>query len=264
MNPGHIVVQSRDVAVLHELSQSRAVAVRHLAQLYFNQSRVAAYKRLQLLCRAGLTSMQRTPPGLPDVVQLTRQGYSILSDHHAPAFSWSQVQRRQRVRLTAITHELAVMDVKSSLARGSRLGKMRCFSTAGLERVILDPMGQRSNRLPLPTPDAYIQTFNGGRLEHFFLELDTGSQCHQVIEEKIRAYRQSRCVDPSGPTGHRGSSKATAPFRVLVVCLTPRRRDELIACLQHMRPPVRTFAIVTLLKDLEAGRNGHSSNNPES
>lgn len=255
MTPGGFVLQPRDIAILRELSESRAIGSRHLACLLFHGSIGAAYKRLRSLCRANLICLIRTPAGYPDRVQLTHRGYRVLSDHEEPAFSWAEVQRRHRVSHTVLRHELAIMDVKSYLASGSPLGKLIHFLTHGTDRVLSHSMGLRNKRIDLPTPDAYIQLVDGdNHVNHFFLELDTGSQTHRVIENKIRKYRLAKLTNRSSSNRHLQGAASTKPFRLLFVCLTPQRREQLIHCLKNMRPPVRTFAIVTLLSDLEQGK----------
>lgn len=251
MSHENIVPQQRDIAILRELSESRAVAIRHLAAFYFLGSRGAAYKRLQSLHKAGLIDVYRTTPGYPDIVQLTIAGYKLLSDHQVPVFLWPQVQRRQCVSDSVLRHELAVMDVRASLARGSKYGKLRQFLTHRIDRMFLNPPSWRC--ITRPTPDAYIRLSHAAsRANHFFLEVDTGSQRHQIIEDKIRAYRQIKRL---GLAVQKPRAHLTAPamqFRVLFVCLTDGRRDGLIACLQNMHPPVRSFAVVMTLSELES------------
>lgn len=243
----NIVIQARDIAILKELVESRAVTTRHFAQLFFNGSDGAARKRLRLMRQAGWINVRTTTPGTSDLLQLTRSGYQLLTHYETPALEWPQVARRQRVNSSMLQHELAVMDTNCALARTSQL---MGFTTIRPDRYLRPRIRSRGSHHSLPYPDAHLQLEADTGVGHFFLELDNGTQRLSTIQEKVQAYRDAVCVLPAGTA----DAPAAVPFRILFVCRTLQRRDNLASCMLAMTPPVRRFCVLVLLDDLSRGR----------
>jgi hypothetical protein len=107
----------------------------------------------------------------------------------------------------------------------------------------------------MPYPDAYLQLKTDRGIDHFFMELDNGTQRLSTIQQKVQAYRKTACLDlPMGAGLQRARTATTVPFRILFVCLSHRRRDSLASCMLKMKPPVRRFCVLALLSDLNEAR----------
>src|SRR5438874_7656748 len=113
-----IVIQTRDLALLRGLFESRLMTLSHAAILYFDGREEAAKKRLQKLKAAGIVAERRRKAYEPSLLFLTSKAFGILRDQGVlseyPTLTYAALQRRVQVSDLTLRHELEVMGVKVS------------------------------------------------------------------------------------------------------------------------------------------------------
>ena len=240
----NIRIQPRDIEILRELAEMPAVMLKHLAALYFDGSRDAAYKRLGALRRAGLiTSLQRHGDTGCHLFRITRPGYRVLNQSVPDLESWRCTKASQR-KLSASKecHELDIMTTKVALMLAERREqhvRLESFTTNVGQHLTSVSNLSTGWRL---IPDAYICLTDRVRRHHFYLEVDRSTQSHRVIQNKVLLYRQACKRNMMSARSSRETSNSSPSFRVLFVCQGSDRRDNLAGASLSLNPPVSTLA----------------------
>jgi len=131
-----VEIQERDFSILRGLFESRIMTSAHIATLHFDGKPEAAKKRLQKLKAAGLLGERKRRPYEPSVLFLTRQALALLDAQGVlaeyPRLDSDSLDKRSRVGVLTIRHELEVMDVKAafhSAIKRAPLFKIAEFTT---------------------------------------------------------------------------------------------------------------------------------------
>jgi len=246
-----IVIQERDIELLKLLLHSRILTLAHAAVLIFGGSKEAAKKRVQKLKANGLILERRRKAYEQGVLFLSKKGFLVLKERgelppecdNIPSFS-----KRALVSELTLKHELEVMDVKTAfyreaekrdditIAEFSTWPKLYEFSVRD-ERD--GPFGRRIK----VKPDGFIRLHqhepDGSLWEQmFFLEVDRSTEKLEILVARMRFYnafyRSGGMAERNQKTRER---YADFPFRVLVVCKSTERVNNLRRLLQEITPP---------------------------
>jgi hypothetical protein len=103
-------------------------------------------------------------------------------------------------------------------------------------------------------PDGHIRFIekedDGKEEHHFFFEADTGSEKLELVVEKCLNYREHyRSGGYAVFCGGKREEYKELPFRVLIVCNSERRRNNLLGKLLETEPPFSTMILVTTLAE---------------
>jgi hypothetical protein len=257
----------RDYRLLRGLFESRVMTVKHASDLYFDGNLDAAYKRLWKLKNARLVAERTRPrPYDPSILYLTRQGFELLTGDGRvidyPAIGWQTMQKRTNVSTLTLQHELDVMTAKSAFT--TAIAKTDTFKIAEFStwpRLFAFPSKTVSphgyGKRVWIKPDAFIRVreidpHGFDATEHFFyLELDRSTEPLSRLQAKAGAYAEHY---RSGGLAKRFGASAEAyeqfPFRVLIVCKSDERRNNIAAALLARRPPILTLVWLTNFDDL--------------
>jgi len=263
--PSTVALQDRDMAVLRELFESRVMTISHVAILHFNGSEDAATKRLQKLKAAGFVSERPRRSFEPSVLQIARAGIKILADRGVfqeyPLFDLPALERRAHVSALTVAHELEVLDVKAALARAVR--SQPAFSVAEfvtwplLLTFSILPPGPNKGEVTV-RPDGFIRLqereSDGGVSEHtFYLELDRSTETLDTLVSRAVCYL---AYYRSGGFAEKCGGLRTAfqdyPFRVLIVCKTAERRNNIAERLLQSNPPIFRHAWLSTIEEAVA------------
>jgi hypothetical protein len=242
-------LQPRDFALLRGLFESRVMTLAQLSALYFDGKREMAKKRVQKLKLARIVRERPRMFGEPSILFLGRRAFEILrtSGHLSdyPHISINDLEKRAAVSNLTLRHELEVMDVKVAMLRAicaTNNFRLMEFATWPLlyRFRACGPDGQAVT----VRPDGFLRLHevepDGGLSEHcFFLEVDRSTESLDVLTDRCSCYsdyyRSGGFALRHG--GARGDYKSY-PFRVIVICRSEQRRDNLIARLRNCRPPI--------------------------
>jgi len=253
----------RDYRLLLGLFESRVMTISHAASLYFSGSLDAARKRVWKLKNARLvTERTRNRPYDPSILYLTRQGFERLSATNRltdyPAIGWPTMEKRTNVSPLTLQHELDVMTTKAAIVSaivGTDTYSITEFST--WPRLFAFPVGRGTTTHGLTKPDAFIRIreidadgFHD--TEHrFYLELDRSTESLSRLQAKAGAYVEHyRSGGLARRFGAASENYAQFPFRVLIVCPTAERRNNIARAMLHRHPPILTMVWVTTLEEL--------------
>jgi len=254
-----IKLQPRDFALLRGLFESRVMTLPHISALYFEAKREMAKKRVQKLKADGvIRERPRRRISDPSVLHLTWKGYvSLRNEGHVDddsRLSPKTFTRRMRVSPLTLAHEIAIGDVMAACTvalRGNDRFELLEFSV--WPRRYSFSVDRDYRRVPVQ-PDGYIRLLekNGEDAPeyHFFLELDKGTETIERLAEKCVNYRE---YDRSGGyaefCGGKREDRKSRPFRVLVVCKSEQRRNNLAERLLQYHPPFSTMILITTLSE---------------
>jgi hypothetical protein len=260
-------LMERDYRILRGLFESRVMTLLHIAVLYFDKSVDAARKRVWKLKNAGLVGeRRRVRPYDPSILYLTRQGFERLSREQRildyPSIGWPTMEKRTSVSPLTLQHELDVMTAKAALCsaiHGTSTHKVAEFST--WPRLFAFPSKTVSahgySSKVWIKPDAFIRVREADEhgfdeAEHlFYLELDRSSEPQGRLQSKAGAYAEHY---RSGGLARRFGAPAAAyeeyPFRVLIVCRTVERRNNIAVSMLTRTPPILTMVWLTTLEAL--------------
>lgn len=262
--PAGFHIQERDLSLLRGLFECRVMNAKHIAVLYFEGRAEYAKKRIQQLKAKGYVRARLRLPSAPAVLYLGREGLRLLQDSGAladyPPFSRPALERRANVSASTISHELAVMDVKTAFHRAvnSSCGLSNAeFSTWPLlnEFESVGPTGQSTK----VQPDGFIRFYekrpDSSVSEHaFFMEVDRSTETLDILISKARSY-----IDyyKSGGFAARSGAQPSVykdfPFRLLIILESEERRNNVAERLLRQRPPILTQ--VWLSTQVEAARD---------
>jgi protein involved in plasmid replication-relaxation len=257
----------RDYRLLRGLFESRVMTVKHMADLYFNGNLGAAHKRLWKLKNARLVAERARPrPYDPSILYLTRQGFELLTGEGRlidyPAIGWQTMQKRTNVSPLTLQHELDVMTAKSAFTTAiaaTDTFRIAEFSTwprlFAFPSKTLSPHGYGKH--VWIKPDAFIRVreidpdgFDA--TEHFFyLELDRSTEPLSRLQAKAGAYaEQYRSGGLAKRFGAPPEVYEQFPFRVLIVCKSEERRNNIAVAMLARRPPILTLVWLTTFDEL--------------
>lgn len=266
-----IAPQERDFQLLRELYASRVMTIRHAATIVFEGRIEAARKRVQKLKRAGLIRDRLRDHSEPSALQLAKKGYGLLKQHHAlqgfPVIGETAFELRSRVSPLTLRHELAVMDVKTALVAAltqrpdiqvmeAVTWPLLCQFTAlkprasgyGSESVVVKPDGFLCFRQKAPD----------GVVEHAcFIEVDRGTASQRILTERAACYRTHyRSGGFAEARGGKREDSARYPFRVLIICKTEDRSDNLAVRMLALDPPIKSMVWLTTMAELSTNPLG--------
>jgi len=228
------------------------MTLRHIAAIHFEGHREAAKKRVQRLKVAGLIGERSRLPQEPAVHSISRKGFDELQKRRMleryPQMGWGTVEKRVRVSKLTLQHELEVMDVKATFYAATRhypMVKVAEFSTWP-EIIKFDTLHPTRSHATVK-PDGFIRLEdtkpNGDRSTlFFFLEVDRSTETLDLLTARICCYRE---FYKRGGLALRLAENARSfkdyPFRLLIVCKSKDRKDNIAARLLLLNPPIRTF-----------------------
>lgn len=255
--------QTRDIALLRDLFESRVLASGHIASLHFNGSREAAKKRLQKLKAAGLLIERRRRAFEPVVLLLARPGLELLRTEGViaeyPQFSLPALERRSRVSDLTIRHELEVADVKVAFHRAMSSTETFSIAEFGTWPLLHEFESVRTGRgrsSVIVRPDGFVRIHenepDGGLSEHtFFLEVDRSTESLDVLVARAGAY--AHYFKSGGFAAKNGGDRSAFrdfPFRVLMVFKTAERRNNTTERLLQSNPPIFTQVCLSTMEEV--------------
>lgn len=145
-----------------------------------------------------------------------------------------------------LPHDIVIQDVRVAFVRGW-----------GQSEVHYDSSGFAVNgrgRSCRVRPDAYLAV-DGPTTNHFLLEVDRSTETHAVIRDKLLGYRELRKTGEfSSPFASNDSP--SVPFRVLFVCRSAKRRDNLAGLALSLHPPILSQAWFATIDDVKNDPRG--------
>jgi len=275
-----ITLQPRDFSLLRGLFDSRVMTLSHISRLYFEGHDEAAKKRVQKLKAAGLVSERARRAYDRSILFLARKGFQALADDdhlsEFPRLSWKALEKRMQVSELTLRHELEIQEVKTALT----LAVLRRenysiaeFSTWPLLyefRVTLPANGNTFARPEvLLKPDGFIRVMEkdaeGQEFRRlFFLEVDRSTETVNTLVTKALAYREY--YRTGGLAVKFAASKEAFteyPFRVLMVFKSQARRDNVVAALLALNPPILKQCWTTTLEEVTRNPLGEIWKKPE-
>jgi len=231
----------------------------HISALYFDGKREMAKKRMQRLKAEGvIRERPRQRISDPSVLHLAWKGYvSLRDDGHVDddsRLSPKTFTRRMAVSDLTLAHEIAVGDVLTACTlalRGNDRFELLEFSV--WPRRYTFSVDREYRRVPVQ-PDGYIRLLEKNAEDapeyHFFLELDKGTETIERLAEKCVNYREyHRSGGYAEFCGGTRDDRKSRPFRVLVVCKSQQRRNNLAERLLQFHPPFSTMILITTLRE---------------
>lgn len=260
-NSQGIYFQSRDLAILRELFESRLATAAHIAALHFNGSKEAAKKRLQKLKAAGLITARRRALCEPAALSLTRAGFGVLKERgilaEYPPLTAAALDKRARVSDLTVRHELTVMDVKAafhSALRAHDRFSVAEFSTWPLLYQFKAYRGGHTGAEVVVKPDGFIRIQEGRHSEYyFFLEVDCSTEVQDTLAARASCYIDY--YKSGGFALRNGGTRAEYkeyPFRVLMVFQTAERRNIVAERLLQSPIPIYTQVLLSTLAEATA------------
>lgn len=262
--PSGVFIQQRDIDIFLGLFESRVAQINHLSLLYFDGNIETAKKRLQKLKRVDFIVERPRTANASAVLQLGKAGFECLQNRGLlgsyPRITWLKLQRRLQVSDLTLTHELQVMGVKALMTHAIKQTKsLRVvnFSTW----PALHEFKVRGRKGPVK-PDGYLHICEKPLAikptdHRFFLEIDCSTESQKVLVTKCHDYlNHYRLGGFAASQGAAPTRYKEVPFRVLMICETPQRRDNLAVRLVMGKPTIRGLVWLTTMKELEAAPLG--------
>jgi hypothetical protein len=171
------------------------------------------------------------------------------------------LRRRTQISELTLEHELAIIDCRAALhtalkeTEGTSLEEF-CTDSELTQFHAFHPATRTTT---VVKPDAFIrirQTESDGSTGErtFFFELDRSHEAQRVLETKVACYRDFyKRGGLAARFGEDPSKFDQFPFRVLIVCMTVERRNNVAERLLRTNPPVRSFVALTTYDELIAG-----------
>jgi hypothetical protein len=254
--PQGLDVTPRDIEILRGLFECRILTVEQIAALHFQDRQEAARKRLWKLKKTDLVRERPRRAYEPALLFLSRRALHLLIEqgHIAdyPKLSIAAYEKRTRVSPLTLRHEIEVNDVKAAFARaiGTANGlELARFSTWP---TLIEFWGytRRGHRVRVQ-PDGFLRIRHARAEDTFFLEVDRSSETHWRITQRIECYLDF--YRRGGLALRNGRSKQDFrefPFRLLIICRTRERRDNIAAAMLLMHPPILTMVWLTTFAEL--------------
>ncbi len=208
---------------------------------------------MQKLRQAGFVEHYEIGSRKDAFLQLTLTGHRAIRQSGVEVDPWPTVRRRRQPNPWVLDHDRQVYGVKAAFAQAAKFGGccMRAF-TADTPM----PEGSRGRAARQasvkPRPDAYMALEREQQIDHFFVEVDRGTESLRRIRDKATAYRVwHRSGDAAAAICGVGSPANAAPFRVLFICSSQVRRDNMASSLLEIEPPVLSQCCFATMEDVE-------------
>jgi Replication-relaxation len=253
-HPQNVRLEERDVSLLRDLLELRVLTLDHVRTLHFPGRIEMAKKRVYRLKAAGIISERPRRIGEPSILHLTWKGYGLLragghvgDDSHLSPKTFS---RRMTVSNTTLAHELMIGDVRAAFALALRDNKRFSLLSFDVWPRRYDFTVTNGHRRVPVKPDGRVQISEKHDSDKFqydyFLEADTGTENLGRVVEKCVNYREYfRSGGYAVFCGGRREDAKLYPFRVLVVCKSEERRNNLAEQLLRTEPPFSKMVLVT-------------------
>jgi hypothetical protein len=255
-----IQLQDRDLAMLRGLFECRIMTLVHVTAIYFDGRTEYAKKRLQKLKRAGLVGARPRRVTEPSILTLTKNSLLLLREHgilaEYPRFSLAALLRRANVSEQTVRHELAVMDVKAAFhtaVRGSTILSIPEFGT--WPRLYEFAARHPTKGTMTVKPDGFLRILekpkSGNIIEHiFFLEVDRSTEVLDIITSRAACYLDYyRSGGFAVRNGAPRNEYRQHPFRVLIICKSAERRDNIAKRLLQCTPPILTHVCLATIAE---------------
>ncbi|MCC8907747.1 replication-relaxation family protein [Curtobacterium sp. GD1] len=240
-------LSERDIAVLRRISEHRFLTTNHVRRLEFHDH--ASVDAGTRACTRVLTRLVR----LRLIYRLDRQIGGVRGG--SGAFVWSVDDAGDRVLRAALNveqgkrrrayepswlflaHTLAIAETRVSLHEAALAGRY------DLLEVRTEPRNWRPFLGPLGTaqtlkPDLEAVTASGEYEDHFFLEIDRGTESLPVVTAKCLVYEQYRA------TGKEQAASGVFPVVVWLIADAARREALKEALARHARIDERLFEVL--------------------
>jgi hypothetical protein len=251
-------LQDKDFILLRGLFESRLMSSRHIAALYFNDSKdpeEAARKRLYKLKYDGYVGERPRRVYEAARLFLTKKSFIELQKkgqlHGYPSFSWKSFEKRPRVSEVTERHEIKIMDVKAAIVLAVNAlpdFKVTQFSTWPVlyQFKARTFTGYKGNFFK---PDGFIcvEEKNDPVPPHyFFLEVDLSNMVQRKLGNKALCYGDYYFSGNFAISqGGRREAKEDFPFLFLVVVENTERRNYTAEQLLENNPQTLTQAWLT-------------------
>jgi hypothetical protein len=235
-----------------------------MSEIHFSGHFEATRKRIRRLRDEGYIAERPTQRGAQSIFLITRRGFEILVSRGQlalyPNMSWPATARRAQVSDLTLRHELLVLDVKAAFFAAARYRpslNFTQFSTwpRSFEFNVFHPA---TGEKVLVKPDGFIQlseTKSNFRVkdQYFFLEVDRSTETLATLIKRVTCYFEHyKCGGFAAHLGHGSESYKKFPFRVLIVCKSGLRRDNIAKTLITMNTAMRNFAWLTTIDEIIA------------
>ncbi|TDD62038.1 hypothetical protein E1263_05350 [Kribbella antibiotica] len=238
-------ISARDLEILKSISTHRLLTSKHIEQLHFTGHGSA------LAATRSTNRVLKRLDGLQLISHLDRRVGGV--DAGSSSYVWqlapagdrllqidlgNGTRRRQRepsVRL--LEHTLAIADAHIALVRASRTNDLELVTVQvepGSWRYFAGPGGVRR----LIRPDLAVVTAQGEYEDHWFLEVDLGSEHPPTVVRKCQLYEDYR------RSGIEQDAHNVFP-RILWVVPNQMRADKLSAAIRSARLDQSLFRVVT-------------------
>lgn len=260
-------LQERDLAIFRGLFESRPMTLDHIARLYFANQYEAAKKRIQRLKAERFLRERPRRVYEPSILHLSHRAFDELSWRgylkEYPPYAWNQLEDRAKVSDRTLRHELAVLDVKTSLScaiRSKPDHELLEFSTwpalYQFEAAQPPRPGVYGSGGVVIKPDGFVRIYEhtkeGETFEHFFfLEIDRSTEPRDTLA--LRTYGYQHYYRRGGLAVKYGSTPEDYkdfPFRVLIVLPNDERRNKMAERLLQNTPPVLTMVWLTTFPEI--------------
>jgi len=228
-----LVIQERDRKLLHEFSVFRVIDREQAKLIGGFGSTTRANARLLALTRAGLLKrafVGTTAGGRKALYSVTPHGAAVLGESvrglNRPADSIL-------VGDLFVEHQLAVNAVLLAFRHQKTPGGVRFIRFS----VFAAPLSPDARIIP----DGYVEAEIAGKVRSMFLELDRGTESSDIWNRKIDAYLKFAVSGDFLANFHQSQ------FRVLVVCITERRKESLIRTVQKRTDKIFWFTTLTAI-----------------
>ena len=255
-----IEIQPRDLEFLRLLLHTRILTLKHASVFVFGGSREAAKKRVQKLKANGLVLERRRKAYDLGVLFLSKKGFQCLQENGEVPDDFGNIRsfsKRAAISELTLRHELEVLDVRlaffEATAKQPNLSIEEFSTWPRLYEFSVNDR-EKSSGVKTVKPDGFIRLHekdvDEGKWEHmFFLEVDRSTEKLAILVERARHYNLFyRSGGMSERFGHSKESYKEFPFRVLIVCKSKERMDNLAFELLQMKPPLLTQISFSTMK----------------
>lgn len=249
-----VSLQERDLNVLLGFFECRVMTLAHVADLYFDGKSEAAKKRVQKLKADGYLRERPRRIGEPSILFAGIKTYRVLKERglleRFPDIGATAFEKRAQVSDLTLKHELEVMDVRAAFFRAVKEQPHLTIAEFGTwptlyQFTVEHASPTHGRRLVTVKPDGFIRIHEStgeGTFEHlFFLEVDRSTESLDILAQKAACYLgyyQSGGL--AVKLGGKREDYKTCPFRVLLICKSEVRRNNIAKQFLTNEPPIYT------------------------
>ncbi|WP_438483174.1 replication-relaxation family protein [Oleiharenicola lentus] len=237
-----LVLQNRDIEVLRGFFEARMMTVAHITDIWFAGRLEMAKKRVGRLKASGLLRERPRNVNERAILYLDNKGLRTLRDAgiiaEYPGSSKQKLLRRAQVHgVSTIAHELAVMDAKAAFYRAARARNVEIIEFVTWPQLNEFWVSMPRQKPRLVKPDGYLRVRDGSVESVFFLEVDMATERLDVLARKAELYLRY------------SQSGASDAFRVLIVCPSIERMENIARRILQNVPPSLTHVHVATMDD---------------